>query len=448
MFWRGGQPYRQINTSAQAAYDQLMAGGLYERLVKDSLLVAHHEESEVPAGAYKVIRPELLELVTYPYEWSFSQLQDAALATLKVQRLALEHGLTLRDASAYNIQFVAGRPQLIDTLSFDVYEPGKPWIAYRQFCQHFLAPLALMSYVDVDLLQLLRVHLDGVPLPLAAKLLPLRASLKLGLATHIKLHARLQRQHEGTAKRAKGSVSQLALNGLLDSLAATTKALRLAQYDTQWADYYNDTNYNDTARTAKGQLIGRLTQQVKPQRIIDLGANNGPFSRIAAAAAPQALVISADIDPLAVDQNYRRLKAAGETRLMPLLVDLTNPSPGLGWANQERSSFATRAGADLAIALALIHHLAIASNVPLELVAAYFAELAPQLIIEFVPKEDSQVQRLLATREDIFVDYTPAGFEAAFGAHYETIAKEPVPDSARTLYLMRRRAHPKTIQEA
>jgi hypothetical protein len=211
VFWQNGRVYRQVNHEGELAYDQLMSGGLYRRLVKDHLLIPH-EEVELPPGsgaeAYKVLQPESVEFISYPYEWSFSQLQDAALATLAIQQQALAHHMTLRDASAYNIQFVNGRPQLIDTLSFEPYMAGEPWAAYRQFCQHFLAPLALMSRIDPDLLQLLRVYIDGIPLPLAAKLLPLRSKLNLGLATHISLHAKFQRSHESTAKKPAAAVSE------------------------------------------------------------------------------------------------------------------------------------------------------------------------------------------------------------------------------------------------
>ncbi len=414
-----------------------MNSGLYDELAAQKLLIAHTEVPTKAPDAYKVLRPELVPFISYPYEWSFSQLQDAALATLAIQRAALAKGMILRDASAYNIQFVDGKPCLIDTLSFDVYHPGEPWIAYRQFCQHFVAPLALMSCTDVDLLQLLRVYVDGVPLPLASKLLPLRSKARLGLATHITLHARLQQQHAGSGQKASASLSQTSLAGLIDNLEATVKGLSLRQRGTEWADYYDHTNYSDASLVAKGELVAQLAGQVKPARVLDLGGNNGHFSRLAGRDA--ALIICADIDPLAVEANYRHTRNEHQTTMLPLLIDLTNPSPALGWANQERSAFADRAQADLAVALALIHHLAISNNVPLELVAAYFAQLAPYLIIEFIPKDDSQVQRLLTTREDIFPHYTIDGFEAAFSQHYTIVKKEAISQTKRTLYLLKRK---------
>jgi len=438
VFWRDGLIYRQVNAPAKDAFEHLMSSGLYDTLVKQGLLVRHETVAgELPEGAHVVIRPEQLPAISYPYEWSFSQLKDAALATLKIQTLALRHGMSLRDASAYNIQFVAGKPRLIDTLSFELRPEGQPWVAYQQFCQHFLAPLVLMARVDADLLQLMRVHIDGIPLPLAARLLPIKDRLNFGLATHISLHAKFQRQHEGTAEKPQAAVSATSLAGLIDSLERTVRSLKLPKNKTQWGDYYDHTNYSDASFEVKGKIVADFLDQIKPRRVVDLGANDGSFSRIAAGQG--ALVISSDIDPVAVERNYLQMKANGETNLLPLLVDLTNPSPALGWAGRERQSFTERAQADAALALALIHHLAIAANVPLEQVAEYFASLTPHLVIEFVPKSDSQVKRLLATREDIFRDYTPTGFESAFARYFEIVERREVTGSERLMYLMRRK---------
>jgi SAM-dependent methyltransferase len=424
-----------------------MSSGLYDQLTSDGLLVTHAEATppQLDKGVYKVIAPQVVPVVSYPYEWSFSQLKDAALATLRIQKMALEHGMSLRDASAYNIQFVDGKPCLIDTLSFEAYEVGMPWQAYRQFCQHFLAPLALMSTRDLALSGLLQLHLDGLPLTLVASLLPRRSRLRPGLMVHLTMHARLQRQNESTGTGATGAktkspsrtVSRTALLGIIDSLERTIKGLRPKATKTEWGQYYQDTNYSDTSFARKKTIVEGFLTRLKPKRVLDLGANNGLFSRLASDQG--AYVISCDIDPLAVEINYLEMQAKGETNLLPLLVDLANPSPSIGWANRERKTFTERVGADAVMALALIHHLAIGNNLPFELVAEYFAELGPNLIIEFVPKTDSQVQRLLVGREDIFGDYSEAGFERAFGTYYQTVDKVTLKSPNRTLYLMRRR---------
>lgn len=429
------QLLRQINPAGRESYDLLMSSGLYEALVKDSLLIKHTEVKTKPAGAYKVIKPDLVPFVSYPYEWSFSQLKDAALTTLAIQKLAMDNGQTLRDASAYNIQFMNGKPVLIDTLSFEAYTEGAPWQAYRQFCQHFLAPLALAAHVDPDLSQLLRVYIDGIPLGLAAKLMPGRSLFNPGIYMHVKLHGRFQESHAGDAKApTPKTVSRTALLGVLDSLERTIKGFKLGKGKTEWGNYYEDTNYSQAAFKSKQASVKDAIEKLKPQRVIDLGANDGSFSRLATAAE---LVISADIDPLAVEHNYLKLRREGQTNLLPLLIDLTNPSPGIGWNNQERTTFTSRAGGDATLALALIHHLAISNNLPLGMIADFMALLSPNLIIEWVPKSDSQVRRLLATREDIFTDYTETGFEKAFSHHFSITTKAQIKDSDRILYVMK-----------
>lgn len=427
--------YRQVNRVYASHYDRLMGSGLYADLTGRGLLVEH---AEVPAAAdaYRTLRPEPLPFISYPYEWCFSELQDAALATLEIQSLALARGMTLKDASAYNLQFRDGKPLLIDTLSFEVYEPGRPWVAYRQFCQHFLAPLALCSYCDVRLGQLLRTHLDGLPLDLAARLLPFRSRLNLGLKVHLHLHARAQRAHADRAPGAPRDFSLAALHGVIESLKATVRGLRWRPARTGWAAYYEDTNYSPAAFAAKQRIVDGFLGETPAGQVWDLGGNVGLFSRLAAARGLDT--VSFDLDPLAVELNYQEVRRAGQVRLLPLVMDLTNPSPALGWAHGERLSLAARGPARTALALALIHHLAIGNNVPLPDLASYFAQLCEYLVIEFVPKDDSQVQRLLRSREDVFPRYTQEAFEASFGERFQTLRTTAVPESRRTLYLMRR----------
>lgn len=445
LFHREGILYRQVNHSYQKEYELLNSCGLYAELVDKGWLVRHSEadvEPELPALAYKVLRPELVASISYPYEWSFSQLKDAALRTLAIQKRALKNGMSLKDASAYNIQFRDARPVLIDTLSFEVYHPGQPWVAYRQFCQHFLAPLALMASRDVRLNQLLRVYMDGIPLDLASRLLPARTRLNFGLSTHIHLHASFQRKHASSgangSSRAAG-MSQTALEGLIENLRSVIHRLHWKPKGTEWGDYYTETSghYSDAASRHKMKIIDAFLDQISPRSAWDLGANTGLFSRAASRRGISTLAF--DIDPAAVEQNYLACKANKDTNLLPLLLDLTNPSPAIGWNNQERMSLLERAPVDVVLALALIHHLAIANNVPLPRLADFFQQAGRWLLIEFVPKEDSQVQVLLASRADIFPDYTQQGFEAAFRPYFEIHSSVPVKDTARILYLMERR---------
>jgi ribosomal protein L11 methylase PrmA len=423
-----------------------MESGLYEKLVKAGLLIQHVEVELEPApertlgpreseAALKIIQPERVPFISYPYEWSFGQLKDAALATLSIQQRALKTGMSLKDASAYNMQFVRGKPALIDTLSFETYQEGQPWVAYRQFCQHFLAPLALMALRDVRLSQLLRVYIDGVPLDLASKLLPSLTRLNFGLLTHIHLHAGAQKKYSGEDVKSRGgSMSKQAMTGLIESLESTIRKLDWIPSGTEWGSYYDITNYSDAAFEHKKQLVGEWVKRVSPGLVWDLGANNGEFSRVAGEGG--GYVVSFDIDPAAVEQNYRQMRSEKTENLLPLLLDLTNPSPAIGWANRERDSLGTRGPADMVLVLALIHHLAISNNVPLPHLADFLAGLGKWLVIEFVPKTDSQVKKLLASREDIFPAYTREGFEAAFAEKFIIHAAVEIHESERILYLM------------
>jgi len=443
LFTDGGILYRQVNHVYAAEYDRLMESGLYDKLVKVGLLIPHQEVEQVEGkdeAAYKILQPELVQFISYPYEWSFSQYKDAALAILSIQKRALKLGMSLKDASAYNIQFVHGKPVLIDTLSFETYQEGQPWVAYKQFCQHFLAPLALMALKDVRLSQLMRVYIDGIPLDLASQILPGTSRLNFGLLTHIHLHAGAQKRYaDAEIKQPKdgAGVSRQAMQGLIESLQSTVRKLEWKAGGTEWGNYYEITNYSDAAFEHKKDVIAGWVERVKPSLVWDLGANNGEFSRIASGAG--IFTVSSDIDPTAVEQNYRRARQEKDQNLLPLVLDLTNPSPALGWANVERDSFGQRGPADMILALALIHHLAISNNVPLPRVAEFFSGVSEWLVIEFVPKSDSQVQKLLKSRRDIFDQYTKDGFERAFEMYYHIRDTISVKESERKLYLLQTR---------
>ncbi len=390
----------------------------------------------------RVIRPEVIDFISYPYEWSFGMLRDAALLTLDAQALAFEAGFTLRDATAYNVQFRRGRPILIDTLSFERAEEGAPWIAYRQFCEHFLAPLALMANRDVRLGLMLRDFIDGIPLDLAARLLPGRTRWNLGLGPHIHAHARAQarfadRGDEAAAATRRTTVSPLKQRALIDSLQRTIRKLDWTPEGTEWADYAENTSYGDDATLVKDDLVRRFLDAAGGDVVWDIGANTGRFSRIAADLGRR--VVAWDVDPAATERHYQLIRRDGTESIVPLVLDLANPSPGLGWGGEERRTLEERSNADVVLALALVHHLAIGRNVPLERVAGYFARLAPGLVIEFVPKEDPMVRKLLATREDVFADYTLDGFRTAFGTLFDIAEEAPVTGTARVLLRMSRR---------
>jgi hypothetical protein len=449
VFRRDGVLYRQINSSFADDWAAFDTSGLHAALVSDGLLVADQPaplEIAPEPGAIAVIQPDEVGFLSHPFEWSFSQLKDAALLTLRAQSMAGERGMTLRDASAYNVQFRNGQPVLIDTLSFERAPADQPWKPYRQFCENFLAPLALMAHRDGRLGQLLRTWIDGVPLDLASELLPRSTRfLSPGLAAHVHLHARAQRQHAGesgpdgaTAPR-EVKMSEGRRLALLDHVRRTIEGLKLPAQGTVWADYADQTSYSEAGTASKEALVRRQLEAVSAEggkRAWDIGANTGRYSAIAADAG--FWVLALDIDWAAVERHYLALRAGGERRIMPLLADIAEPSPGIGWANAERASLIDRANADVVIALALVHHLAIGRNVPLPMISRLMARLSPHLILEWIPKDDPMVRRLLAAREDIFADYSVEGFREAFKRDFEILEEAPIEDSGRVLFRMHR----------
>ncbi len=431
IYYQNGKVFREISPVYKDNYEALMSGGLYQKLVDGNLLVSHREVKAGP-NVYKVIAPTIIPFISYPYEWCFSELKAAALLTLKIERLSLRRGMNLKDASAFNVQFIGKKPIFIDTLSFEKYVPGTPWIAYRQFCQHFLAPLALMAYTDNRLSKLLGSYLDGIPLDLAAKLLPVSAKINFGIFGHLILNAKSQQVlAAATISKNKYQLSQQSLENLIDSLTSTVKGLQPKKRQSTWGDYYSHTNYDQKSFDAKGDLVLKFLKGLPVTSVLDLGANNGFFSDLV--AVNKAYVVSADYDEPAVEANFTRHDSDS---VLPLVIDFMNPSPNLGWANQERKSFWQRANFDVIMMLATIHHLAIANNLPFSAIADLIKDHCRYLIIEFIGKQDSQVKILLSQREDIFTIYDQTNFETEFGRYFKIIKKQNITNSHRCLYLM------------
>ncbi len=417
-----------------------MNSGLYTALLEKGLLVPHAEaqiEAPAPLQAYKVIKPDRISFISYPYEWCFNQLKDAALCTLKIQKIALEFGMSLKDCSAYNMQFANCRPILIDTLSFEQHREGRPWVAYGQFCRHFLGPLALMSYRDVRLNSLLKFHLDGIPLDYTGKLLPRRTYLKFSLLTHIHLHAKSQNYFSDRVvpERMKNQkLNQSSLSGIIESLESAVRKLKVNPGVSDWTGYYQGNSYTEKAFRHKKEIVTAYLNRLKPSSVWDLGANTGVFSYLAASSGAE--VISFDSDPSSVETNYSECLKRSKANILPLLIDFMNPSPRLGWAGHERMSLVERGPVDTVMALALLHHLAIGNNLPLEKIAGFLHSVGRTLIIEFIPKQDPRIQRMLSVREDIFTDYSKDSFEKVFSKYFTMQAQDKITDSERILYLM------------
>lgn len=450
IYEKEGIIFRQVNKCYSEDFEALQSSGLLNSLQKHGYLINHQNvdlcQNTFDSGAYRIIQPERIPYISYPFEWSFSQLKDAALLTLEIQKESLIYGFVLKDANAYNIQFLRGKPVFIDTLSFEKYKEGDPWVAYGQYCRHFLASLALMSYSDICLNQLLKIHLDGIPLPLTTRLLPFSAFINIGLFMHLRVHANaishIARKYELHVSKStlmsQPSISKNGLFGIIDSLKRTISNLRW-EPKTPWIKYYENTNYTENSFKEKKRVVETTMRTVRPKIVWDFGSNIGEFSRIVSKFNAQ--VIAFDMDPGAVEQNYAFCKEVNEINVLPLLMDFTNPTPGLGWCNNERLSFTQRGSADLILALAIIHHLAIGNNLPLSMIANFFSQRCRYLLIEFVPKTDSQVQRMLRIRRDIFSDYSEEGFLTSFLAFFSVEYRMQLVDSDRILFLMQNKAN-------
>lgn len=441
IFEKDGVLYRQVNQSFREHYRHFIDSGCYTSFVKKGWLIPHKEiEQNLTGDAdwFLTIQPERLSLVTYPGEWSFDMLRDAALLTLQLVKEAISFGLILKDATPLNIQWHNGRLVFIDTLSFELYNPEKPWIAYRQFCECFAAPLLLMHYRKQPLQQLYLAYPEGIPLQIAKALLPPKSRFNIHTYLHIHLHARFDKKNNTATASAKGGFSKHKMLNLVSSLESLVTQCKLPEQDSTWSGYYDEAATRTGYLEQKQKIItGWLQQLSGVHTVADLGANDGVFSKLAAGLGKQ--VWAADQDPYCINRLYKQVLEQKDKNIQPMIIELANPTPASGVNNTERKSFITRCQPDLVMALALIHHLAIGKNIPFSLIAAFFAGLSNYLLIEFVPKEDEKVQLLLAHKEDIYPGYHLHAFEESFGTLFTIEQKEPVTGSKRWLYLLKRK---------
>lgn len=441
VYRRDGQLYRQINPSYADTYRRISASGLYEELISDGLLIPHREvdrDFAYTPDAAVVLEPEPLPFISHPQEWCFSALREAAILTLEIQERALAKNFVLKDASAYNIQFVGTRPIFIDTLSFEPYRDGRPWAAYEQFCRHFLVPLCLMRYRDLRLGRLFRAFPDGIPVELASRLLPARTWLHPIWAIHI--HSRrFLSDNRGQKQVDSGgaTVSRSGLAGIVDSLASGIQGLDAPSVSSEWSDYYAEQpSYSSKGIRSKELIVQRWLRRDSLSTVWDLGANTGRFSQLAAVAAP--VVVALDADEGAVELAYRRFKDEQEEAVLPLVADIADPTPGFGWNGVERASLLDRGPADLGLALALVHHLVLRRNLPLERIADTLARTARRLVFEWIPPDDPKVGELAGNRTALLERYSRRRFDAAMRDRFDVLEEAQIADSRRSLLLMER----------
>jgi hypothetical protein len=448
--YNNGQVYRLIYESYQDEFDSFISSGLYASLLAEDKIIPHQrkELSELQLSPDSISKPRIssvlqvrkIRFISYPYEWCFEQLREAAILTLDIQLKALTFGFTLKDATAFNIQYEGNKPIFIDSLSFEKYTEGGPWSAYRQFCQHFLSPLLLWSYGYTDLNKLQILHLDGIPLKLVSSLLPWHTHLNPFIAIHIHYHSKMESDFSGKTefRASKLKIPRSRQVAILEHLRSGIQGLALQKQKTEWSDYYVSCAYTDVHFREKEKCVASWLDRIKPEQTIDAGCNAGHFSQLASSRSTH--VIAFDTDHKAIDELFLKSRKLSDNTILPLILNLSNLSPGIGWAGEERKSFLERAGKSSALlALALLHHLAIGNNVPFDKISDLFASMTDYLIIEFVPKADVQVARLLITKKDIFSSYTLDDFTRTFSLDFEILERFELSKSGRILFLMKNR---------
>ncbi|KXK41985.1 MAG: hypothetical protein UZ11_BCD004001623 [Bacteroidetes bacterium OLB11] len=429
--------YRAINHAYIKDYQMLMNSGLYEELTQKKLLIAHHEldEIEMNLSIEKVIKPIQIQTISYAYEWSFSMMKEAAICTLKCAITALKYGMILKDAPTSNIQFYENKATLIDTLSFEIYEEGKPWIAYRQFCESFLAPLLLMKYCNSSLNKLLIAYPNGIPLNVCSDLLPLKSKTNFNVILHIYLQASFSR-NKSKSQKQNSFFSKKKLHTLLQGLLVFVTDLKPKKEATTWDNYYQETIIGGKYLNEKKEMVSLMLSTISFNTLLDLGANEGEFSLLFQNTEKQ--IIAVDEDKTCIERLFFHCKKNKIKNILPLIIDLTAPSPSVGWVNKERPAFFERAKCDVILSLALIHHLCIAHNLSFEQVFRLFHSIANYVLIEFVEKEDEKVKELLQHRKDIFDDYTLDKFIDSANTYFDIIEQRKGSVQTRTLFLLKK----------
>jgi hypothetical protein len=444
IFRHEGRILRTLSASARDDWEALSATRLFARRTGDGTLVQTRRPPDEAMllesagnGWRAVVEHDRIPFISYPYEWTFGMLRDAAILQLDLVREAIEEGLILKDATPYNVQFMDGRATFIDTASFTRLVPGEPWHGYRQFCRLFLYPLMLQAYKDAPFQPWLRGSLEGIEPRDMRALLGARDLLRSGVLTHVALQAGAEARMGSTTRNVRAELKQAGFSAAL--ITANVKRLRTLverlawkRQTSTWSEYAGRNTYTPEDAARKEAFVRRAAAARTRRLIWDLGANTGHYSRV---VAPHAeCVVALDADVLAVERLRTDLLARGPSNILPLVGNVLDPSPGLGWRGDERVPLPRRGTPDLVLALALIHHVVIAGNVPLPEFIDWLAGLRGDLVIEFVSKADPMVQQLLLNKDDQYDDYTRELFEAALNRHFDVNAVEEVQPGRRVLY--------------
>ena len=443
VFRYNGAVFRCLTARAHADWTRLAATEFHARFMADRRVIPTRlvtdPESLPPLAARwtAVLEHERVPVVSYPYEWSFGMLKDAALLQLDVTRAALDEEMTLKDATAFNVQWFGAHPTFIDTGSFTPYIAGEPWAGYRQFCETFLYPLLLQAYRHVPFHPWLRGSLEGITAEQCLSLLSGRRLLRPGVLTHVYLQAKAQARYEDATGdvrqelRAAGFGAALIKHNI-ERLRRTVEKLRWNPPRSTWSEYQREHSYDDADLRSKAAFVERILARRPWPLVWDVGCNIGKYSRLAAEHADYVLAL--DADHVVVEHLYRELHAGGPANILPLVADVADPSPGLGWRGRERLPLADRCAPALIMCLALMHHLVIGRNIPLDEFVAWLAQFGAEVILEFVGRDDPMVKRLLLNRRDQEFEYSDAALGAALGRHFGAVTHETLASGTRTLY--------------
>lgn len=442
VFYTDGAVCRGISAKALANFERLRTAAFFEEFVARGKIVATQREASSPrltseSGWAALLRHARIPFISYPYEWPFGMLKDAALLHLELMLAALKEGMILKDSSAYNIQWNGAEPIFIDIPSFEILPKGEPWIGYRQFCELFLYPLMLQAYKGADFRPWLRGSINGIPADAMRALLSARDMLRPGVLMHVIAQAALQRRYSA-GSNVRGSLAKAGFDKRLivanvEKLRKIVAGLEPGGKRTVWADYAQSHSYDAGEFEAKRDFVARAAASRRWPLVWDIGCNTGTFSRIAEEHADY--VVAMDGDWMAVEQLYRAQKGRPEARkILPLVVNLADPSPNQGWKGLERKSLPDRGRPALTLCLALIHHIVIGSNIPMRDFVEWLASLGTSLVIEFVGRDDEMVQVLLANKDDQYDDYTPENFEALLAARFGIEDKRPLKGGKRIIY--------------
>jgi hypothetical protein len=424
--------YRKMSDKYLPHYLFFKKSGLKDELIKEGHILLFEEiydEHPNVGFANQVIKTQKIPFVSYPYEWSFSQFKEAALLTLKINLIALKYGMILKDASMFNVQFIGSKPIFIDLGSFEIYKNNSPWAGYQQFCRHFLAPLLLASYKDFRLIKLLIVNIDGIDLSFVRKLLPIKSYFNSGVFLHIILNTTGLK----TTSNKKIKLKKQGLKSILIHLTDTIENLKLKNKNSEWADYYNNTNYSDSGLLQKASIIEAFINGLNVKTALDVGANDGKFSKLLSNRS--IYTVSTDIDELAVEKNFIDALRDENVNLLSLHLNLANPTPSIGWDNIERKSFYDRAKFDLVLALAVVHHFVITYDLSFEMIAEKFSKIGKYLIIEFPLPEDEKVQLISINKLSQFSNYNIENFKSAFEKYFSELDNKFIESNSRVIFL-------------